>query len=399
MTSNSKIDKPAQGPEKIPPAGAAEGQKESPINAESALRYSGILVTALVGGVASWTVSELSIFPLVAALALAQFLLLIFHINQETPAGVNWIFWAQSVLISALMFLVPDSFIYILTVVWVVEAVELFGPRKASWLLVGTLVVFASAQLRYSGLDGIIGILITTAMYALFNMFAIAVTQRFIGEREQKEITAALNRELIATRDLLSQSAAQGERLRIARDLHDILGHHMTALILNLEIANHSIEGKPKEKVSQSLAIAKMLLGDLRSTVSELRDDAAINLEESIKKLVTGIPNFDIEVDFTEAPNIQNMDIAETLLRCTQEAITNVLRHSDADHCRIVMTGDDASYTLSVIDNGTGASSINPGNGLTGMQERVSARGGRLNWQRSDQGFELEVTMGAKAAL
>lgn len=371
---------------------------EGPIDAESALKYSGILVTALVGAVASWIVSEQSIFPVVSGLALAQFLLLIFHLNRESPTGVNWVFWGQSVLISALMFLVPDSFIYILTVVWVVEAVELFGPRKASWLLVGTLVVFASAQLRYFGFDGIISVLITTSMYALFNMFAIAVTQRFIGEREQKETTAALNRELIATRDLLSQSAAQGERLRIARDLHDILGHHMTALILNLEVASHSAEGTSKEKVDQSLAIAKMLIGDLRSTVSEFRDDAAINLEESIKKLVSGIPGFDIDVDFSDAPTIEDMDTAETLLRCTQEAVTNVLRHSSANHCRIVMAGDDERYTLSVIDNGDAKQSITPGNGLTGMRERVVARGGELDWQQSNEGFRIQVTMGAKAA-
>ncbi len=60
--------------------------------------------------------------------------------------------------------------------------------------------------------------------YALLQLFAISVLQRFIREKRQREETAALNRELLATRELLSQSAAQGERLRIARDLHDIPG-------------------------------------------------------------------------------------------------------------------------------------------------------------------------------
>lgn len=265
-------------------------------------------------------------------------------------------------------------------------------------MLGATLVIFLATQFYHVGLSEPISVSVSVALYGLLNVFAASVVQRFVLERKQKEYTAALNRELIATRDLLSQSAAQGERLRIARDLHDILGHHMTALILNLEVASHSAEGAAREKVDQSLAIAKMLIGDLRSTVSELRDEAAINLEESIRKLVSGIPSFDIDVDFSDAPKIEDMDTAETLLRCTQEAVTNVLRHSSADHCRIVMAGDDARYTLSVIDNGTVRQSITPGNGLTGMMERVVARGGQLDWQQSNEGFRIQVTMGARAA-
>ena len=367
-------------------------------NSDQALTYSGVLVTALVGGVGSWSMWGTNVFPIVAALALAQLGVFVFLINRPFDPTYRKLFWVEAVLLGGIMALVPSPSMYILSVVWMVQAVEIYGGRKASLLLVGTLIFYAGVQFNHYGFDRIFSILISTASYGLLNMFAAAVVQRFVREREQKEYTAALNRELIATRDLLSQSAAQGERLRIARDLHDILGHHMTALILNLEVASHGTDGKPKEKVDQSLALAKMLLGDLRSTVSELRDEAAINLEESIKKLVSGIPSFDIEVDFSEAPQIEDMDTAETLLRCTQEAVTNVLRHSNANHCRIEMSGDDERYTLSVSDNGASSQSITPGNGLTGMKERVVARGGELDWQQSSEGFRLQVTMGAAAS-
>ena len=367
-------------------------------DSEQALIYSGVLVTGLVGALGALTMQATDLFPFVAGLALAQLLLFVYCISRDSDSNNYAAFWAQALVISVLMLLVPSNFIYILTVVWIVQAVELYGGRVAAWLLGATLVIFLATQFYHVGLSEPISVSVSVALYGLLNVFAASVVQRFVLERKQKEYTAALNRELIATRDLLSQSAAQGERLRIARDLHDILGHHMTALILNLEVASHSAEGAAREKVDQSLAIAKMLIGDLRSTVSELRDEAAINLEESIRKLVSGIPSFDIDVDFSDAPKIEDMDTAETLLRCTQEAVTNVLRHSSADHCRIVMAGDDARYTLSVIDNGTVRQSITPGNGLTGMMERVVARGGQLDWQQSNEGFRIQVTMGARAA-
>lgn len=367
-------------------------------DSEQALTYSGVLVTGLVGGLGAWTMQATPLFPHAVGLALAQLLLFVYCIGRDNDSNNYYAFWAQALVIGALLILVPSDFIFILTVVWIVQAVELYGGRAAAWFLAAALVFFLASQIYHFGFSQPITTTVSVALYGLLNMFAAAVVQRFVSERKQKEFTAALNRELIATRDLLSQSTAQGERLRIARDLHDILGHHMTALILNLEVASHSTEGAPKEKVDQSLAIAKMLIGDLRSTVSEFRDEAAINLEESIKKLVSGIPSFDIEVDFSDAPTIEDMDTAETLLRCTQEAVTNVLRHSSADHCRIVMAGDEERYTLSVIDNGSVRHSITPGNGLTGMMERVVARGGQLDWQQSNEGFRVQVTMGATAS-
>lgn len=367
-------------------------------DSEQALTYSGVLVTGLVGALGAWTMQATSLFPYVSGLALAQLLLFLYCISRDRDSNNYYAFWAQAMVISTLLMLVPSNFIYILTVVWIVQAVELYGGRAAAWFLAASLLLFLATQYYHLGWSQSLSIFVSVALYGLLNVFAAAVVQRFVSERKQKEYTATLNRELIATRDLLSQSAAQGERLRIARDLHDILGHHMTALILNLEVASHSTEGTSKEKVDQSLAIAKMLIGDLRSTVSELRDEVAIILEESIKKLVSGIPGFDIDIDFSEAPKIEDMDTAETLLRCTQEAVTNVLRHSSANHCRIVMAGDGDRYTLSVIDNGAVRQSITPGNGLTGMMERVVARGGQLDWQQSSEGFRIQVTMGAKAA-
>ena len=217
-------------------------------------------------------------------------------------------------------------------------------------------------------------------MFGLFQVFALSTTQRTIRERELREETGALNRELVATRELLSQTSAQSERVRIARDLHDILGHHMTALILNLEVANHKTEGEGREKVELSLALAKLLLSEIRTAVGELREDDVIDLQQSIGKLVAGIPTLEIDVDFSTAPPIRNVELADALLRCTQERITNVLRHSDATKCQIAIGLDGDKCVLTVTDNGKPGEEIEPGNGLKGMTERVGAIGGQISW-------------------
>ena len=372
--------------------------KESRINSGLALHLSGVMVTLLVGSVAAYTMSVTPLFLPAALLAALQFALFVTYTWLERRAIHDLLFWLQGVVIAALLFIVPSDFVYILTVPWLVLAVESYGLKASNRLIAASLVVFIFAQLSHYGLGNPLDLVVSTALYGLLQVFAVSVMQRFITEREQRELTATLNRELIATHELLSQSAAQNERLRIARDLHDILGHHMTALILNLEVVSHSVSDEPKEKVEQSLAIARMLLSDLRSTVSELREDSAINLEESIQSLVSGIPGLKTDVDFSAAPQIDDVDTAETLLRCTQEAVTNVLRHSNASQCRIAMTGSKDQMILTVIDNGASAGPVTPGNGLTGMRERVVGRGGSLDWTQGPDGFQLRVVMGSRVA-
>ncbi|MFN3165098.1 MAG: sensor histidine kinase [Pseudohongiellaceae bacterium] len=368
------------------------------IKSEYALNFSGVMVTILVAALGAYTVAGAARFPAVvflAALQLTCFLLYLLLENRPRWLLLS-LFATEAVCITGLFFLVPSSFIAVLSMVWLVQASDLFPTRSVLLLWGAILALFSIAQFYHYGTSDLLGMISSIVLYALLQLFAISVVQRFIREQRQREETAALNRELLATRELLSQSAAQGERLRIARDLHDILGHYMTALILNLEVASHKTDGESRDQVDQSLALAKLLLGELRTTVGELRDESHIDLEESVRKLVADIP-LPIEVDFSRAPRIDDVEVAETLLRCTQEAITNVLRHSAASHCRVTME-DDAGrgFRLQVSDDGAGESDIVAGNGLTGMRERVAALGGELSWHRNNEGFHLQVALASE---
>lgn len=368
-------------------------------NSDKMLNLSGILVMLVVGALSVYVAQDSGTVLLVAALCGAVLLsFLMFTSNLiKSRVYLTGLFWAQGLCIFGLYFLVSNPIVAIFSIVWVVLAAELYGPKRASWLLLGGLCIFAVSLIYYWARPSLIEVLTSVAIYGLFQVFALSTTARAIRERQLREQTAALNRELMATRDLLSQSSAQSERVRIARDLHDILGHHMTALILNLEVANHKTEGDAQQKVEASLALAKLLLSDIRTAVGELREDDSIDLQQAIGKLVAEIPQLSIEVDFSQAPVIHKLEMAETLLRCTQEGITNVLRHSDASRCRVAIEKEGDKCVLSVADNGSGTAAIVPGNGLKGMGERVKAVGGELSWQQSASGFTLRVELATDA--
>jgi signal transduction histidine kinase len=296
----------------------------------------------------------------------------------------------QAATIVTLYFLVNISFIAILGIVWIVQVTEIFHIRTTTWLLLACVSLFTASQLFHWGDTSLLLTITGSVTLSLFHLFAVIATHRAKREQELREETAALNRELLATRELLTEHSRQAERLRIARDLHDLLGHHLTAQILQLEVATHLTEGQGRQKVEQALALGKLLLSDLRTAVSELREDEPINFQDAMRKLIEGVPGIRVDLDFKT--RLGEIQLAETLLRCTREALTNVLRHSGASHCKIYFSEDNSHYRLQIRDNGKSRDAIVPGNGLKGIKERIEEAGGKVSWS-CDDGFRLNMEL------
>ena len=105
----------------------------------------------------------------------------------------------------------------------------------------------------------------------MFNVFALIMVNTASKERQAEEYANQLNREFLATQKLLSQASKQAQRVRITRNIHDLLGHHLTALTINLQVASRITQGEAKEKVESYHFLAKLLLSDVREAVSEIR--------------------------------------------------------------------------------------------------------------------------------
>ena len=175
------------------------------------------------------------------------------------------------------------------------------------------------------------GLAVMQAMtYVGYSSFAMVIGLIAMQQAQAREEQRRLNAELRATRALLAESSRMSERVRISRELHDLLGHHLTALSLNLEVAGHLTEGKAQEHVRQSHTLAKLLLTDVREAVNEMRHDGAVDLSGAVRTLAEGVPALDIRLDMPDPLLVEDPEYAHVMLRCAQEIITNAVRHAGA---------------------------------------------------------------------
>lgn len=232
-------------------------------------------------------------------------------------------------------------------------------------------------------------------LYLGFSSFTFATSMVARGQADAREEQRRLNAELRATRALLAESSRIAERVRIARELHDLVGHHLTVLTLNLEVASHLVVGNAKDKVRQAQSVAKLLLSDVREVVSQLRDEAEIDLGSALQSLIEGVPTPRVIMELPEDFRIEDARRAHVLLRCTQEILTNTIRHARAEHLWLRFArSEDGTVMLNSRDDGIGADAVTVGNGLSGMRERLSEFGGSLSIDSTHGGgFALAATL------
>jgi signal transduction histidine kinase len=211
-------------------------------------------------------------------------------------------------------------------------------------------------------------------------------------QAEAREEQRRLNAELRATRSLLADSARVGERLRISRELHDLLGHHLTALSLNLEVAGHLTDGKAQDHVRQAHTLARLLLTDVREAVSAMRGEDRIDLEAALRTLVEGVPALEVTLEIESPLPVDDAERAQVVVRCTQEIITNAIRHAQAQRLWLKLARHGRELHLVARDDGVGSDAFTPGNGLSGMRERLKAVGGRVEVSTAPgQGFSIDI--------
>jgi signal transduction histidine kinase len=229
--------------------------------------------------------------------------------------------------------------------------------------------------------------------YSVIVFIASEVAHQQVNAREELR---QLNSELRATRALLAESSRVTERMRIARELHDLVGHHLTALSLNLEVAGHLVVNQAaSEHVTRARTTAKHLLADVREVVSELRDDEGIHLTGALRDLTEGVPGLAVNLELPPRFAVSDSRRAQVLLRCTQEIITNAVRHARARNLWLrIEEGEGGKLVLKASDDGRGATEFAPGNGLNGMRERLAEIGGELAIRtQQDHGFMLEASL------
>ncbi|MFF5028861.1 sensor histidine kinase [Streptomyces collinus] len=201
--------------------------------------------------------------------------------------------------------------------------------------------------------------------------------------------------ELRRARATVAQLAANEERLRLARDLHDLLGHSLSLITLKSELAGRMLPDHP-DKAAQQVAdieqVSRQALVDVREAVTGYRRP---RLAAELAGAQVALTAAGVLAEVPADPDLTGIaEEAESTLAWTlREAVTNVVRHSGADRCLVQLlrrqTLDGPVLELTVEDNGSGGSGKGPGNGLTGLTERLEKVGGALEAGRIRHGFRL----------
>ena len=300
------------------------------------------------------------------------------------------LFLMQCVLSSGLILTNVESIEGLLYAVVVAQLPYLFNARISALIIVIMLAVIAFSAERIAGWGEALP---WTVAYAGFFIFAISVSHAAWKEMSMRQALADSHRQLNATRALLLQTTRRQERLRIARDLHDVVGHQMTALTLNLELAKHKVNAEAVESINEALLLSRQLLSDVRSIVRAIRDSDTIDLQDALHQLGAHIPGVSFRV-ITQV-NVNSSLLAEQLLFCAQEGITNALKHGHATEIEVLLFVPQPNWVcLRIVDNGHGGSpdTLREGSGLRGMRERLAPFAGELVLESNQpQGFIVSI--------
>lgn len=264
------------------------------------------------------------------------------------------------------------------------------GPALALALAQGLLQAWIAAN--YFSVERVVWFYGTlTVPSALLAVVAAHLMVR--GTHIRLEL-ARTNAELRATQVLVAEKGRVAERMRISRQLHDLLDHHLTALGGLLEEAGGGLCDKALAHVQRCQSVTTLLLADLRNAVGALRGEDTVDVARALAVLVDGALRPRIHLHVSPGLEMADPERAHTIVRCVQEVITNAVKHSDAANLWIELSTADGTLRLRVRDDGIGAVQITPGNGLCGMAERLEALGGRLRFAAEPgRGFWLEASL------
>ena len=307
------------------------------------------------------------------AYMLALLLLQLFHFSRpsarlRTPLGYTALL-AQACLVYLPMLEFTQAWSGMAG--FLAGSVLLVLPPRMGWTLFGLIVVsmgWTQVVFTNSALD-IAYIAVSTVITGLV----------VYGLSRLASLVVALHE---AQRDL-ARMAVSEERLRFARDLHDLLGYSLSAITLKTELTDWLVSKDParaKEELAEILAISRQALSDVRSVASGYR---ALSLDAESRSVQSVLGAAGVEVRMTISHQVLPTRISTVLATVLREGVTNVLRHSDAAQCEIVVKQVGPDVCIHVVNDGVESTSAEPvgdaSSGLRNLSQRVAALGGTLS--------------------
>ena len=255
-----------------------------------------------------------------------------------------------------------------------------------------------------------------TAVLAIRNIFVSLNNIFFVicmvllvkSNHEEKERIRMLNEKLESANtrlrvyaEAVARTAELRERNRLAREIHDTLGHTLTGIAAGLDAAIMTLDLSPafvKEQLTKLRKTAQNGIIEIRRSVNKLRPDALTKLpfRYALAKMCADFAEnsgMAITFDVADWPNNLRKDEEDTIYRIVQESITNSNRHGRAKHVGITIGIVNNNLRIIIADDGAGCQNISPGFGLTHMNERLEILGGSLKWWSTQGGFVIDAAL------
>jgi two-component system sensor histidine kinase DesK len=278
-----------------------------------------------------------------------------------------------------------------------------FAHEYAFFLATVIAAYFAGFQRRYAAQVMVIGALAALLVpWAVrpwhtgpqpFQALALFFTTLVVGAFAE---IAATNRALVAAREEVARLASEAERNRIARDLHDLLGHSLTAITVKSRLAQRlapTAIDQAQREMAEVEGLSRQALADVRAAVSGYRE---VTLAAELVRGRELLRAADVVADLPTTTEMVAAADRELFGWVVREGLTNVVRHSRATRCTIAVTASSVEIT----DDGVGSASTGQagdGKGLTGLRERVAAAGGTVEAGPVDpHGWRLRVSLGRR---
>lgn len=172
----------------------------------------------------------------------------------------------------------------------------------------------------------------------------------------------------------------------MARELHDVAGHSLTALGMNLRVLADDPACAGRVELTRAQALSAELLAQIRGVVGALREGAGLDLATALRALAAPLPDVRLELDMQPDLRLHRLDVADAVLRTVQEALTNAVRHADARRVRVRIRREGDALRVAIDDDGRLHGPLHTGNGLTGMRERIEALGGHVAFAATSRG-------------
>ena len=313
------------------------------------------------------------LLPTLASYAL--FLLMFQRVHYGDRRWIPWLALGMGALGFALTPLNPGAQGYVIYACAYLPFC--LAPRRAILAMVLVLALYTSYWLML----GLPWLFVLNAI-----VVGLVVGLMNVHYSRRKQADAALK----LSHDEVRRLAALAERERIGRDLHDLLGHTLSLVAIKSELAGKLVERDPaaaRRELDEVSRVAREALTQVRSAVTGIRA-AGLGAELASARLL--LEADDVELHYALAPVRLPPEIETVLALTVREAVTNIQRHARARHAEVTLSSTPREVKLYISDDGRGGA-IAPGNGLSGMRERIEALGGRLRIESAPGSTRLEA--------